>query len=121
MKLRIQGDSIRLRLTQSEVAAVGQGGAVVETTHFPNGLRMGYSLCSSDVSAMSVDFRDQTITIALPNSMAQRWAGSNEVSLRESVTTDAGTLALLVEKDFECLEPRAGQDSDAFPNPNASA
>ena len=53
---------------------------------------------------------------------ADAWIGGNEVGLeaQQSLGPDR-TLALLVEKDFKCLQPRPGEESyDGFPNPNTS-
>jgi Na+-transporting NADH:ubiquinone oxidoreductase subunit NqrA len=36
MKLRIRGDSIRLRLKVSEVDRIAAGESIVEETHFPD-------------------------------------------------------------------------------------
>ena len=116
MKLRIQGDSIRLRLTVGEVAAIGRGEAVRETTHL-EGERFGYSLTPlADATVVAAAFDGGLMRVTLPTRMAQRWAETEEVSLHGA----AGAVSILVEKDFDCLEPRAGDEKlDTFPNPKA--
>lgn len=116
MKLRIQGDSIRLRLTVSEVAAVGRGEGVEETTHLGDP-PLFYSLTPlSDATAVDAEFYGGALRVTLPGATAQRWAETEEVSLHGA----AGTVSILIEKDFDCLEPREGDEKlDTFPNPKA--
>ena len=116
MKLRIQGDSIRLRLTVSEVAAVGRGECVEETTHLGDP-PLSYSL-TPEANATAVDavFDAGTVRVTLPVATARRWAATEEVSLHGA----AGEVSILIEKDFDCLEPREGDEKlDTFPNPKA--
>lgn len=113
MKLRIKGDAIRLRLTQSEVAAVANGDAVVETTSLPQPFTYALETSGETIGAA---FTDGRMTVNIPRTVAARWASTEEVSLRGG----AGGVEILVEKDFACLVPREGEgDSDAFPNPLA--
>ena len=47
-------------------------------------------------------------------------ADEYQVGIRESLPTANLNLELLIEKDFECLEPRSGEDqSNRFVNPKA--
>ena len=116
MKLRIRGDSIRLRLTRTEVAAVAQGQLVQEFTGFPGGIRFAYSLePRADAAGISASFSDGRIVVALPLAQALAWANGDSVTLQSG--------GILIEKDFACLKPRAHEqedESDMFPNPNLS-
>mgnify|MGYP006908211525 CR=1 FL=1 len=122
MKLRLRGDSLRLRLTQSEVAAVGAGGEVRERTPFGSGQALEYRL-RADAAATEVaaDFRDNRISVTLPAELAAGWANGAEVTIAAGqAVAGADTLRILVEKDFACLSERPGEDdSDAFPHPDA--
>ena len=121
MKLRIQNDSIRLRLTQSEVTHFADEGYVEGVTHFGPGETLTYALQTSDVDALRADFANDTLTVFVPRPWAPEWAASEQVGLEG--THDAGggcTLTLLVEKDFDCLHKRPDED-DAFPHPLADA
>ena len=44
MKLRMLGDSLRLRLSMSETQMIGAGRSVIENTTFPDGSVMSYVL-----------------------------------------------------------------------------
>lgn len=122
MKLRIRDNSIRLRLTQTEVELLQREGFVSATTGFPGGRDFGYSVESSPASVKpEASLSDSVIAVRLPESEVLAWASSSQVSMSGSQQLDDGnTLDILVEKDFACLAPRAGEDdSDAFPNPSA--
>ena len=57
MKLRIRDNSVRLRLTRSEVDAMRTNGHVAAATSFPGGARFEYALQSSDqAEVLSAEF-----------------------------------------------------------------
>jgi hypothetical protein len=122
MKLRIKGNSLRLRISQSEMAALLDEGRIAETIHFgpqPEA-RLTYALAHGPApEPICLEFQPQAITILLSTTAAQRWARSNDVGIYGDAETGEGTLALLVEKDFACLDGNDPQDADAFPNPSA--
>lgn len=116
MKLRIRGDSIRLRLTRGEVQDLVAKGAVMETTRLPVGPGFAYQL-RADASARTVTatFEAGVLGVAVPRAAAEAWAASEEVTIQGEVPVAGSTLTILVEKDFPCLAVRAGEDdSDAF-------
>lgn len=118
MKLRIKGNSIRLRLTQGEVDRLASAGAVEERVEFGTGKAfLTYSVAvSADAAEISANYNDNKITVTLPKSAADVWTNSDEVGLE----AETAGLKVAVEKDFACLKTRAGEDeSDMFPNPDA--
>lgn len=121
MKLRIRGDSLRLRLTQVEVAALAERGQVEESVAFGVGERLTYAIASGG-SALAARLTPSRIEVTVPTDRVRSWAAGDDVALEG--TQDAGegrTLRILVEKDFACLTPRPHEDDkDAFTNPNAS-
>jgi hypothetical protein len=57
MKLRIQGNSPRFRLTQTEVACLHDSGLVESAVRFPAGRDLRYVIeCSPDAIGVSVDY-----------------------------------------------------------------
>ena len=113
MKLRIKADTIRLRLTQSEVFAVAKGDSVAETTALPQPFTYVIETAGETIGAA---FANGRMTVNIPEPIAVHWASTEEVSLRGS----QGDVEILVEKDFACLVPRDGEDDpDAYPNPLA--
>ena len=112
MKLRLQGNSIRLRLNRDEVAVFLDKGQIQDTVHF-GGAVLAYALeVSKEAHAPHAFFEDNAIRITLPLSDAQDWARSDRVG----ISARDQQLSILVEKDFQCLhEP----DPHAYPNPDA--
>jgi hypothetical protein len=119
MKLRIYDDSIRLRLTQSEVAQIARGMAVESVCRFPGGAALTYTLMVADTPAIDARFAGERIEVVIPRDRATQWATGIDVALR-SERRHNSVLDILVEKDFACLEPRdADDDTDRYPNPHA--
>jgi hypothetical protein len=126
MKLRIKGNSIRLRLGRSEVKRLSSGGAVEESTVFGPFAeeRFVYAICAShENSIVSASFADRCLLVRVPWRQIQKWADTDEVGIQALQRTgDEEWLQILIEKDFECVEAPAGESQeDAFPNPKLEA
>ena len=122
MKLRIRDNSVRLRLTRGEVDTLRDEGLVSARTGFPGGREFHYVLESSPASVSPGAFlSDSVMTVRLPETTVLAWAATEQVSIQgEQLLEDGETVGILVEKDFECLAPREGEDeSDMFPHPQA--
>ena len=125
MKLRIRGDTLRIRLKRGEVEQVAAGSPIVEETHFPTSVLT----CRLELSAdgdFSADFQSGSLVVRLPSAEVLSWAGSDEVSLfAEQKLSDARSISLLIEKDFACLEPGhhrdCDDDADTYPHPSGPA
>ena len=120
MKIRIKGDSIRLRLTKSEVDALASIGSIKEHTHMPGGT-LSYVLRSDSGSEdINASFHDSTIFISMPAKLASAWPGNDVVGYRNTISTDNGVaLSLLIEKDFKCIDAPPEEDqSDNYEHPN---
>ncbi len=125
MKLRIRGDTIRLRLKRGEVDQIAAGISVVEETHFPDSV-LTYRLDVSPDSDISASLDNASLVVSLPESLVSDWAATDEVSLSaEQKISGTGSLSLLIEKDFGCIEPghhRDGEDDeDTFPHPSVQS
>jgi hypothetical protein len=117
MKLRIQGNVLRFRLTQKEVACLHDHNLVESAIHFPSGRALRYVLdSSSDASAVSAEYEGDSIRIVVPREMAVSWAQSSDVAIDGLHDPRVG---ILIEKDFQCLHKSDEQNPDAFPNPLA--
>jgi hypothetical protein len=123
-KLRIKGNSLRLRLTRSEVSSVIGAGRVQETIHFSpiDETCLTYTLtCDSTVTSPQIQYTGREIVVVLPRGQATAWAGSDQVGIYSTVDLGLrGTLDLVVEKDFACLDLSDADNIDSFPNPNAN-
>ena len=121
MKLRIRDNSIRLRLTRSEVEQVNAEGRLVAAVSFPDGRQLTYSIEAGKTDGVRAALDDTHLVIAVPAQALSEWADSDQVSIAADLPLGGGDiLTVLVEKDFACLTPRAGEDaSDMFAHPDA--
>ncbi len=120
MKLRIRDNSIRLRLSQTEVESMGTTGLVSASVPFAGGEQLVYSVESSPACVETVaQFSAGQLLIRVPQSVVNEWVNSETVTIQsEQVLEDGNYLRIVVEKDFACLAPREGEDdSDMFPHP----
>lgn len=119
MKLRIRGDSLRIRVSQTELAELESSGRAGDTIHFPSGAELRYGLEITAGTEVSVADGDGEIKVLIPRPVFERWCEPEEVSLvAEQPLAGRDALKILVEKDFTCLSPRDDEDdSDLFQNP----
>jgi hypothetical protein len=115
MKLRLHGNSLRLRLTQKEVAELRNRGWVTSLVEFSPGQELVYRLESSPhATSVTAAFDGQAIRVTVPQHVMTDWAESDQASIE---TASRGGLHLLIEKDFQCLHSRGEQDRDAYLHP----
>jgi len=113
MKLRLQGNSLRLRLTRSEVARLERDGLVEESVSFRSGARLTYRIQThTGPEPLHADFSGVAIAVLIPTATVRTWAVADEVGLY----AQDGTLKIAIEKDFRCLT-RAQEEPDAYPHP----
>lgn len=121
MKLRIRGNSLRVRLTRTEIAQL------METCLVENRVQLGAQPDCALVYRLELSgaalkpetvFQKSQICIRIPRTEAMAWAGGQAVGIYGE---EAWGLKLAIEKDFRCLESRPDEDqSDAFENPNGA-
>ena len=126
MKLRIRGNSIRLRLAQSEVTRLLDQGVVVESTTFdPAGRqRLDYQLISTaNVAAVAVSFEEgRRLVVRVPADLVAAWGMSDRIEIAATQPAEGGAvLRILIEKDLECLDPPPEESqADAFKRPDGA-
>ena len=126
MKLRINGNSIRLRLGQSEVRRMFNEGIVEESTTFDISGRhqFEYILCTApNLLAVTASFEDGRIIVRMPYALMRQWVETDQVGIESiQVGSDGGALMILIEKDFKCIDGTNDESQeDAFPNPQLEA
>jgi hypothetical protein len=118
MKIRIKGNSLRYRLTRSEVQELAAKGLVEERINF-GAAALTYALCTTDGGELSATFADNRIVLYLPAVFIDVWLHTDKVGFDHRMPVD-GTdehLFLLVEKDYTCLDKVDEDQSDNYPNP----
>lgn len=121
MKIRIKGNSIRLRLSKTEVGNFLTSGFVAEQTSFGNNTFIYRMESSINHQQLSATYLNNTITVHVPASIAGEWTSTDLVGFQNKM--DIGNneqLFILVEKDFVCLDNTFEDQSDNYPNPNAT-
>ena len=118
MKLRIKGNTLRLRLTQSEVARLDAEGRVEEEVVFAPGVSLHYAIeARRGLDTARADYDDCRLRVAVPEDSARLWITSDETAIEAEQPNGSGEpLRLLIEKDFACLH-RESEDADVYPNP----
>lgn len=123
MKLRLKGNSIRLRVTRSELARLQAGERIQETVRFsadPNA-RFAYVLeVGSHSQPVTTVFVDQQIAVSVSQEQLTSWSGEHQVGIYASLPVDETTvLEVSIEKDFACLDLSDEDNADTFANPLA--
>ncbi len=125
MKLRIKGNSLRFRVTPSEVKQLLGAGAVRESVRLtanPEG-QLTYAVVSSQSGlTTTVSYQSGNITVSVPQSELERWAGGDEVGVYAEVALGGDqSLSVAIEKDYACLDRSDAENEDTFQNPNLAA
>lgn len=120
MKIRIRGNSVRFRLTKSEVDTFGSEGYVEEKTEFGNSSFV-YALQKSDGDSIQASFDGMKITMLVPEDIQKKWVGTQVVGFDNMIDLGNGKeLYLLLEKDFKCLDETIEDQSDNYEHPLAA-
>jgi hypothetical protein len=112
MKLRFHSNTLRFRLSQSDVARLAETGRVEESISFP-GRELAYAIELGASPEMITSFDGARIRIEVPRERARSWIESNQ----EGIETLGGSPKIIIEKDFQCLHKEGAEQVDAFPNP----
>lgn len=111
MKLRLHGDALRLRLSQTDVARLAETGRVEETISFP-GRSLTYAVGIGS-AAIAASFDGDRIEVMIPERAGRTWIASDQTGLENRDSSPK----VLIEKDFKCLHRESDEQPDAFPNP----
>ena len=119
MKLRIHGNSLRLRLNQAEVAQFSKTGFVEDCMEFAHGASFAYALESlSSLSEPRAAYQNGCLRIQIPSAAATEWVTTDCVGVSGEQPLSSGKqLSILIEKDFQCLHSGEAKDANAYPNP----
>ena len=121
MKIRIKGNTIRLRLSKTDLHTLAQNNTVTEKTSF--GINeLVYELKPVHTSdALSASFENNKISILIPAQFSTSWNKNEIVNIDAKQNIGNGeTLYILVEKDFQCLDKTTEDQTDYFINPNTT-
>jgi hypothetical protein len=121
MKLRIKDNTLRLRVSRSDLALLIENGRIDSTIYFSGKAedKWTYALAMrSDIDSTTFRYQPAQVTVLVPDAEAKAWAGSDQVGIYASCQLSQGqSLDILVEKDFACLDLSDVENEDTFPNP----
>ena len=108
MKLRIEDDTLRLRLSEGEVREFAATGRVAAVVHFGPGpgQRLMYALeraAISEAAAVRVRYDGGGLTVVVPHDVAVAWTTTEQNGFSENLPlAETQRLRILVEKDLDC-------------------
>jgi hypothetical protein len=121
MKLRVRGNSLRIRLTQPEVRQLSGGAAVEDHCVLSPLSQLSVAAEPWHLDVFSAAFEEDKLTVRIPQSAIASWAETDDEGIY--ATLDNGTsegLRIAVEKDYSCLSPRPEESyTEQFPNPDS--
>jgi hypothetical protein len=124
VKLRIKGNSLRLRVSRSELAQFLEGDRIEETIYFNRSTeaRLTYALESTPaLTQVGVQYVPQEITVLLPEVLMRAWSDDIQVGVYASIDIgNTETLEISIEKDFACLDGSDEENLDTFANPQVA-
>src|SRR5271156_6565885 len=125
MKLRIKGILLDFGFSGFDFNSSKAGGRTKEKIHFTAApeATLTYALESAlRPSPVTVRYGSREVTVILSKDRARIWGGQSEVGVYTTLDMGpAGSLEVVVEKDFACLDRSDENNSDAFANPLAGA
>lgn len=122
MKIRIKGNSLRMRLTRPEVETLASTGYLEEQTLFANN-KFIYAVQSVDNgNELSASLNANKITMFVSKAFLKAWPKNDVVGFNARMpVSENGSLFLLLEKDFMCLDETTEDQSDNYENPNKNS
>jgi hypothetical protein len=124
MKLRIKVNSLRLRVTPSEVNQLLREGVIRGYVQFTSAPEDRLTMRSSVACGLTatVAYHSGNITVSVPQVELKRWAGGDDIGIYSELALGGDQVpSVAVEKDFACLDLSDAENEDTFPNPNLAA
>ncbi len=105
MKIRIKDNSLRYRLSQSEVSTLVKEGETWSKCQFGSG-ELKYGLQAIDADSITSVFKNDELLTKVPRTLLKNW----DIDQRVGFDTNIDGLFVLIEKDWQCLKPRDHED-----------
>jgi hypothetical protein len=125
MKLRLKGNSIRVRLDRRDLTDLVEAGRVEDSLRFGPGVEFSYVIEAGPAPAgePSASYAPGRLTLTIAPEDARDWSASDRVGFDRLQAVEGGSIRVVLVKDFACLDRSAGHESDdahAFPNPSTA-
>lgn len=114
MKLRIQGNTLRLRLDREDLKRFAEHGMIEDSIRFgtTDDTVLSFELKATEVGdRFHVSFHSNRIIIDVPQEIAGHWIDTDQVGIGGSIPLpDRDELMISIEKDLFCGSPKGGED-----------
>jgi hypothetical protein len=121
MKLRIKDNTLRLRVSRSDLALLIEIGRVESAIYFTGKAEDKWTYAievAAGIDSATLRYRPSEVLVLVPDTEARTWAGCDQVGIYASCQLGRDQmLELLIEKDFACLDLSDAENEDTFPNP----
>ena len=106
MKLRLEENTLRLRLSEAEVREFARSGQVAQALTFAPGQTLRYALhrlpATDPAPAVRVRYAAGELVVEVPAALAARWVETDAVGFSETVELGENqVLRLVVERDLD--------------------
>jgi hypothetical protein len=121
MKIRLKGNSLRIRLSKPEVTALANNRELEDYTSFGANSLAYRVRTTPQGDALSAFFDHNTITLLVPASLLNGWADNEIVGFDAHMPLPGNEqLYLLLEKDFKCIDRTSEDESFNYDHPSKS-
>ena len=116
MKLRCVTDSVRLRLSKSDIRRLSATGKVQESLTLGADHIFYFSLqVSTEYNFPHISLQQGHLQVSLPKSVGEEWIDSGRVGIEYFPGDSSGlSVHLLIEKDFPCRDREDEDRSNTF-------
>jgi len=119
MKIRLYGNSVRVRLSRTEVDQLADGKIVEDRTELsPVSLRYQLAPVDHEDGDIRALFANGCLSVTVPIQSARQLRDGDESGI-ESADGSDGAVRILIERDFRCLHGDGEDQADCFDNPLA--
>lgn len=102
MKLRIRGQTLRIRTDPKDMRELAANGAVEDRIQLSPQRALAYRvLVAPEAREVGVSYRGDLIEVRLPAQAAHEWCTTDRVALSGSQMNGPIELEIVVEKDFD--------------------
>ena len=129
MKLRLKGNSIRVRMDRKDLAELLGCGRTIDMVRFGPGPSRTFTyavkLGTAPHNRPRAEYIAGHLLVILDRGDAETWFSGDRVGFEHrQLLEDGSAIRVILEKDLACLDRPAGDESEdawAFPNPSVAS
>jgi len=106
MKLRFEGQTIRIRLSDEEIETFRAGNLLKHCIGPGDDPFLCYSLIKDPKYGFGLTLEGREIKITMPAEQALLWLNSNRIGIEETLDMGDGKIRVIVEKDLKPKKER---------------